>query len=212
VAEFLIRTTIELWDNAEGWGALAATEETPGGVLFHLDAIRMEDFQTFRTGKEVNAIVDEREQDSYHYVASVVWPTDESTRRLDDSAKALAAAVEAYAPGGMQIPPPPLDAIQATLDDLLYIWGGDDILNLSVSQPRPTYLSLLCIALLLDAHTRYEPVEGEFHLDRMGSVKAFTVRVGDARVPRGHPPRQVDVENRPTKDEDWEHVLRYAFD
>jgi hypothetical protein len=211
MAEFLIRTTVELWDNVERWGALAPTDETPGGALFHSGAIRMEDFPRFRTGLEVNAVVHDHEQDSYQYVATLIWSARETTSRVGGPEN-LAAAVEAYASGGMRIPPPSLDAIQRTLEELLYSYGGDGILDLSVSQPRSTYLAFTCIAIVLGDRTRYEPAEGEFYLDRAGAVKAFTVRVGDARVPPGYPARQVDLETRPTDDEDWEHVLRYAFD
>jgi CspA family cold shock protein len=72
VARFKLRTTVERWDDAEGWGALATSEETPGGVFVHFTAIRMAGFRTLRPGQEVEAVVYDREQDGYRYVATVV--------------------------------------------------------------------------------------------------------------------------------------------
>ena len=69
-----VRTTVERWDDAEGWGALAANDETPGGIFVHDTAIRMEGFRTLRPGQEVEAIVHDREQDGYPIVATVVLP------------------------------------------------------------------------------------------------------------------------------------------
>jgi cold shock protein len=69
-----IRTTVEWWNDAEGWGALADSDETPGGVFAHFTAIRMEGFRTLRPGQEVEAVVYDREQDGYPYSATVVRP------------------------------------------------------------------------------------------------------------------------------------------
>ena len=138
----------------------------------------------------------------------------------EELAKAFAAAVENYAAGRTRTPRAPLDPVQATLDRLLYHRGGDGILELSVSQPRPKYQTLLGIVIWVETQT-LGPVEAEFHLDQDGSVKRFTVRAGDGRVSREDAPayplgswrkRLRFLEGRPTVDEDWEHVLRYQFD
>jgi len=74
MAELKVRTTVERWDDAEGWGALAATYDTPGGVFVHYTAIEMDGFRTLSPGQVVEAIVHEREQDGYPYDATVVRP------------------------------------------------------------------------------------------------------------------------------------------
>ena len=74
MARLKVRTTVEWWDDAEGWGVLAPSEETPGGVFAHFTAIRMEGFRTLRPGQEVEAVVYDREQDGYRYSATVVRP------------------------------------------------------------------------------------------------------------------------------------------
>ena len=74
MARFKVRTTVEWWDNAEGWGVLVATDETPGGVFAPFFAIRMEGFKTLSPGQEVEAVVYDREQDGYRYFATVVRP------------------------------------------------------------------------------------------------------------------------------------------
>jgi len=67
MSRFKIRTTVEWWNDAEGWGALAASEDTPGGIFVHFSAIRMEGFCTLRPGHEVEAVVREGEQDGCPY-------------------------------------------------------------------------------------------------------------------------------------------------
>ena len=74
MARFKVRTTVESWDDAEGWGVLTATDETPGGVFAFYFSIRMEGFRTLRPGQEVEAVVYDREQDGYRYFATVVRP------------------------------------------------------------------------------------------------------------------------------------------
>lgn len=69
-----VQTTVERWDDVEGWGALTATAETPGGVFVHFTAIRMEGFRTLRPGQKVEAVVQTQGQDGYAYVATVVVP------------------------------------------------------------------------------------------------------------------------------------------
>lgn len=69
MARLRIRTTVEWWNDALSWGALAATDETPGGAFVHFTAIRMEGFRTLRPGQPVEAIVYDREQDGYPYWA-----------------------------------------------------------------------------------------------------------------------------------------------
>jgi cold shock protein len=76
MSRFKVRTTVEWWSDAEGWGALAASEDTPGGIFVHFTAIRMEGFRTLRPGQEVEAVVHEGEQDGYPYQATVVQPLD----------------------------------------------------------------------------------------------------------------------------------------
>lgn len=65
---------MEWWSDAEGWGALAATDETSGGVFVHFPAIRMDGLRTLRPEPEAEAIVHDREQDGYPYSATVVRP------------------------------------------------------------------------------------------------------------------------------------------
>lgn len=74
MARLRVHTTVERWSNAEGSGVLTATAETPGGIFAPFFSIQMEGFKTLRPGQEVEAIVDEREQDGYQYFASVVRP------------------------------------------------------------------------------------------------------------------------------------------
>jgi len=139
----------------------------------------------------------------------------------EELAKAFAVAVENYADGGTGTVTARLEAIRATLDGLLYHCGSDGILELSVSQLRPAYLTLLCIVIWVETQT-LGPVEAEVHLDQGGgSVKTFTVRAGDGRISRQDAPgypleswrkRLRFLEGRPTVDQDWEHVLRYEFE
>ena len=151
---------------------------------------------------------------STHGIMKQVTPPSE-----EEHAKALAKAVADYAADGMEVSPPPLDAIQGGLEDLLFLRGSDGILELSASRPRSTFLILLCTVIWVETQT-LGPVEAEFHLDA-GSVKAFTVRAGDGRVSRQDAPgypleswrkRLRFLEGRPTVDQDWEHVLRYEFE
>jgi CspA family cold shock protein len=76
VSEFRVRTTVERWDDAASWGALADVKETPGGVFVYFTAIDMDGFKTLRPGQEVEAVVHEQWQDGYPYVATVVRPLD----------------------------------------------------------------------------------------------------------------------------------------
>ena len=111
-----------------------------------------------------------------------------------------------------------MQAVGETLDQLLYRRGGDGILELSVSRSEPGWLTLVGLVVWVEDQT-LAPLEAVFRLDASGFVKRFTVRAGDARLPR----RDVQalplgswrarlrlIEARPTEDEDWEHVLDYA--
>lgn len=77
MAEIQVQTKVEKWSDAEGWGALAATDLTPGGAFVHFTAIEMEGFRTLRVGQEVEALVEgplDFEQDGYRYIAKMVRP------------------------------------------------------------------------------------------------------------------------------------------
>jgi cold shock protein len=74
VARKRIWTTVERWDDVEGWGAFAATADTPGGAFVHFTVIRMDGFRTLRPGQDVEAVVEDREQDGYAYQATVLVP------------------------------------------------------------------------------------------------------------------------------------------
>jgi hypothetical protein len=131
-------------------------------------------------------------------------------------AAALAAAVQDYAAACGDRS---LQAIQEALDDLLYRRGSDGILELSVSQPEAASLTLVGIVIWVEEQT-LGPLEAVFSLDEAGSVTRFSVRAGDARLPRHDAPahaldswrsRLRFVEARPTADEDWEYVLHYKI-
>src|SRR3954468_21159294 len=74
MADLRVRTTVAWWDDALSWGALADSEETPGGVFVHFSVIEMEGFRTLRPGQSVEAVVHESRQDGYDYAASLVRP------------------------------------------------------------------------------------------------------------------------------------------
>jgi cold shock protein len=68
---------VEWWSNEEGWGALAESDDTPGGVFVHFSAIQASDYKGLRAGQEVEARVEGPlpfEQDGYRYRATAVWP------------------------------------------------------------------------------------------------------------------------------------------
>ncbi len=74
MAEFRVQTTVAWWNDEAGSGALADSEETPGGVFVHFSVIEMEGFKRLRPGQMVEALVSEGGQDGYSYGASVVHP------------------------------------------------------------------------------------------------------------------------------------------
>jgi cold shock protein len=74
MAGFRVGTTVAWWDDALGWGALADSEETPGGAFVHFSVIEMEGFRTLRPGQTVEAVVQEGGQDGYDYSAILVRP------------------------------------------------------------------------------------------------------------------------------------------
>jgi CspA family cold shock protein len=70
-------TSVEWWNDQEGWGALAATDETPGGIFVHFSVIQTEGYKTLRPGQKVEAEVEGPlpfDQDGYRYRALSVWP------------------------------------------------------------------------------------------------------------------------------------------
>jgi CspA family cold shock protein len=72
-----IHATVEWWSDEEGWGALAPTDETPGGIFVHFSAIKMEGYKSLRAGQKVDAEVEgplRFKQDGYRYRAMAVWP------------------------------------------------------------------------------------------------------------------------------------------
>ena len=71
---FRVRTTVAWWADALGWGALADSDETPGGVFVHFSVIEMEGFRALQPGQTVEAVVHEGGQDGYDYSASFVRP------------------------------------------------------------------------------------------------------------------------------------------
>jgi CspA family cold shock protein len=68
--------TVERWDEEEGWGALAASDEMPGGAFVHFSAIQTEGYRALRPGQIVEARIEalDFEQDGYRYRATAVWP------------------------------------------------------------------------------------------------------------------------------------------
>jgi len=69
---FPVRTTVAWWADDLGWGALADSDETPGGVFVHFSVIEMEGFRALQPGQRVEAVVHEGGQDGYDYSASLV--------------------------------------------------------------------------------------------------------------------------------------------
>ena len=53
-----IHATVEWWREEEGWGALAATDETPGGIFVHFSSLQMDGYKSLRTGQKVDAKVE----------------------------------------------------------------------------------------------------------------------------------------------------------
>jgi cold shock CspA family protein len=70
--EFRVETTVDWWNEASDCGALADSEETPGGVFVHFSVIEMEGFKKLHPGQSVEAMVSEGGQDGYSYAASTV--------------------------------------------------------------------------------------------------------------------------------------------
>jgi CspA family cold shock protein len=72
-----VHAVVEWWSDDEGWGALAESDEAPGGVFVHFSAIQMDGYKTLRAGQQVDAVVEGPlpfDQDGYRYRATVVWP------------------------------------------------------------------------------------------------------------------------------------------
>ena len=72
-----IHATVEWWSEEEGWGALAALDEAPGGIFVHFSAIQAEGYKTLRAGQKVDATIEGPlpfDQDGYRYRAESVWP------------------------------------------------------------------------------------------------------------------------------------------
>ncbi len=73
------RTTaiVEWWSNEEGWGALAESDEMPGGAFVHFSAIQMDGYKALYAGQKVDATIEGPlpfDQDGYRYRATAVWP------------------------------------------------------------------------------------------------------------------------------------------
>jgi hypothetical protein len=135
-----------------------------------------------------------------------------------DLAKVLAAAAERYA-AEERDSNSSTEAIANGLHDLLYGYGGDGVLELSVSQPTSSRcLTVLGIVIWVEEQTQ-SPLEAVFQFDDVGAVSALTLRAGDRRIaPRDMPGYQESWRNllriiaaRPTADEDWTYVLQYEF-
>jgi len=47
------RATVEWWSDAEGWGALAESDEMPGGAFVHFSAIQAKGFRSLAEGSAV---------------------------------------------------------------------------------------------------------------------------------------------------------------
>jgi CspA family cold shock protein len=69
--------TVEWWSDEEGWGALAESDDTPGGVFVHFSAIQADGYKKLRAGQKVDALIEGPlpfNQDGYRYRAISVWP------------------------------------------------------------------------------------------------------------------------------------------
>jgi cold shock CspA family protein len=71
--------TVEWWSDEEGWGALAESEEIPGGAFVHFSATHSESdgYRSLRPGQKVDAVIEGPlpfDQDGYRYRADAVWP------------------------------------------------------------------------------------------------------------------------------------------
>lgn len=69
--------TVEWWSDEEGWGALAESDEMPGGAFVHFSAIQTEGYKTLRAGQKAEARIEgplDFDQDGYRYRATAVWP------------------------------------------------------------------------------------------------------------------------------------------
>ena len=72
-----VNATVEWWSDEEGWGALAASDEAPGGIFVHFSAIQTDGYKTLRAGQKVEARVEGPlpfDQDGYRFRATAVWP------------------------------------------------------------------------------------------------------------------------------------------
>ena len=68
---------VECWSDEEGWGALAESDEMPGGAFVHFSAIKMDGYKTLHLGQKVDATIGgplSFDQDGYRYRATAVWP------------------------------------------------------------------------------------------------------------------------------------------
>jgi cold shock protein len=81
-----VRATVEFWDEEEGWGALAESEETPGGVFVHFSAIQKDGYKSLVPGQVVEALVvgplRVRQEGRYRFSAGTVWPDQASGSKL----------------------------------------------------------------------------------------------------------------------------------
>ena len=68
---------VEWWSNEEGWGALAESDEMPGGAFVHFSAIQMDGYKALYAGQKVDATIEGPlpfDQDGYRYRATAIWP------------------------------------------------------------------------------------------------------------------------------------------
>jgi CspA family cold shock protein len=72
-----VTVTVERWSDEEGWGALAESDDMPGGAFVHFSAIQAEGYKTLRAGQKVEARIEgplDFDLDGYRYRATAVWP------------------------------------------------------------------------------------------------------------------------------------------
>jgi CspA family cold shock protein len=70
---------VDWWSDEEGWGALADSDESPGGAFVHFSVIQVDGYKTLWPGQKVDAKVEGPlpfDQDGYRYRATAVWPLD----------------------------------------------------------------------------------------------------------------------------------------
>ena len=85
VATAKVTATVELWNDDEGWGALAESDAMPGGAFVSFGAIVGKGYISLRAGQKVDAEIEgplSFDQDGYRYIAVAVWPPQRTRRSL----------------------------------------------------------------------------------------------------------------------------------